>query len=315
MAAAVVLGGFFVFGTFQLWPAAMVSLVLTIGVVCWWLWTGTAHHPEKDSKDIGLGVRLPLYVSGPGSVGWWGLFITMLADMTAFLSLVFYDSYRLALTAGTIAREGQVAEATELLRRAVAIAPDDVSAHFQLGMLALSQNDIATAREELQRCTVMAPEFADAWLHLSDLQAKQGDAAASERTLAEGLRRCPQSPSLNLMRARRLREAGRTGEAIVEFGYAIRYRPNEPEAYIDLGSFYLDLGRDAEAIKQFQLALDAEPGNPAALGILAFYTITTGDESEARRRMSQVFAQPRVPRQQVEALVAAFQKQFGRPPR
>ncbi|MET0388905.1 MAG: cytochrome ubiquinol oxidase subunit I, partial [Polyangiales bacterium] len=52
-------------------------------------WTGTALIPEKDQKDVGLGLTLPLYVSGPHSVGYWGVFIMMLADLTAFASLVF----------------------------------------------------------------------------------------------------------------------------------------------------------------------------------------------------------------------------------
>jgi cytochrome c oxidase subunit I+III len=89
MIAAFTLGGFFVFGTFHWWGAALASLVLAIAVIGWWLWTGTAVRPEKPDKDVGLGLRLPLYVSGRASVGWWGVFITMLADVTAFLSLVF----------------------------------------------------------------------------------------------------------------------------------------------------------------------------------------------------------------------------------
>jgi cytochrome c oxidase subunit I+III len=32
---------------------------------------------------------LPLYISGPASVGWWATFITMVGDGTAFASLVF----------------------------------------------------------------------------------------------------------------------------------------------------------------------------------------------------------------------------------
>ena len=55
----------------------------------YWLWTGTALHPEKEEKDVGLGLTLPLYVSGSRSIGWWAMFITMLADVTAFVSLVF----------------------------------------------------------------------------------------------------------------------------------------------------------------------------------------------------------------------------------
>ena len=34
-------------------------------------------------------LRLPLYASGPASVGWWAMFITMVGDGTAFASLVF----------------------------------------------------------------------------------------------------------------------------------------------------------------------------------------------------------------------------------
>jgi cytochrome c oxidase subunit I+III len=58
-------------------------------VILYWLWTGTALIPEKAEKDVGLGLKLPLYVSGSASIGWWAMFITMLADMTAFVCIVF----------------------------------------------------------------------------------------------------------------------------------------------------------------------------------------------------------------------------------
>ena len=87
--AALATGGFFVFGTYHLWMLALVSLMLATGIIMYWLWTGTAIIPEKPAKDVGLGLTLPLYRSGPSSVSWWAMFITMLALMTAFASLVF----------------------------------------------------------------------------------------------------------------------------------------------------------------------------------------------------------------------------------
>jgi cytochrome c oxidase subunit I+III len=87
--AALATGGFFVFGTYHLWWPALLSLLLATGVIIYWLWTGTAVIPEKPEKDVGLGLTLPLYQSGPNSVSWWAMFITMLALMTAFASLVF----------------------------------------------------------------------------------------------------------------------------------------------------------------------------------------------------------------------------------
>lgn len=87
--AAVFTGGVFLFPIFKMWWATAVSAALLLGALVVWLWTGTALIPERQEKDVGLGLKLPLYASGPQSVGWWAMFITMLADITAFVSLVF----------------------------------------------------------------------------------------------------------------------------------------------------------------------------------------------------------------------------------
>ncbi|MCO8120883.1 cytochrome c oxidase subunit I [Stieleria sp. TO1_6] len=87
--AAIFTGGVFIFGTFHWYFAASASGGLAFLTILVWLWTGTAIIPEKPQKDVGLGLTLPTYVSGPDAVGWWAMFITMLGDMTAFMSLVF----------------------------------------------------------------------------------------------------------------------------------------------------------------------------------------------------------------------------------
>jgi cytochrome c oxidase subunit I len=82
-------GGAFIFPTFSWYPAAIVSGALAVCCILYWLWTSTARPPQVDTKDAGLGLRLPTYASGPASVGWWGMWITMLGDATAFASLIF----------------------------------------------------------------------------------------------------------------------------------------------------------------------------------------------------------------------------------
>ena len=89
LAAAAFTGGVFIFLTFHWWWSALVSGVFAFAAIVAWLWTGTAIIPEKPAKDVGLGLTLPLYASGPVSVGWWAMLITMLGDITAFVSLVF----------------------------------------------------------------------------------------------------------------------------------------------------------------------------------------------------------------------------------
>jgi cytochrome c oxidase subunit I+III len=87
--AALFSGGFFIFATYKWWWPAIISGVLGVLSIFTWLWQGTAWIPEKKEKDVGMGKTLPLYISGPNAVGWWAMFITMTADLTAFISLVF----------------------------------------------------------------------------------------------------------------------------------------------------------------------------------------------------------------------------------
>ena len=83
------LGGVFIFATYKWWWLTALSGVFFLAATLYWLWTGTAVIPEKQTKDIGDGRRLPLYVSGPRSTGWWAMFITMTGDLTAYLAVLF----------------------------------------------------------------------------------------------------------------------------------------------------------------------------------------------------------------------------------
>ncbi|EYD72475.1 cytochrome c oxidase subunit I [Limimaricola hongkongensis] len=82
-------GGAFIFPTFHLYPPAIICAAFAVVSILYWLWTTTARPPEKDMKDVGLGLSLPTYAAGPQAVGWWAVWITMLGDATAFASLVF----------------------------------------------------------------------------------------------------------------------------------------------------------------------------------------------------------------------------------
>ncbi|ETW13262.1 cytochrome c oxidase subunit I [Roseivivax marinus] len=87
--AAIFTGGAFIFPTFSWYLPAIISGAFAIACVIYWLWTSTAQVPAAPSKDVSLGLRLPVYVSGNKAPGWWGVFISMLGDATAFASLIF----------------------------------------------------------------------------------------------------------------------------------------------------------------------------------------------------------------------------------
>ena len=222
-----------------------------------------------------------------------------------------FNSYQLALNAGFLARNGDPAQAVRLLERAIALAPDDVTAHFQLGTLSVAQGNYRVAREQLEHCIRLAPDFADGWAQLSALQFQGGDASAAARTLATGLEHCPTSPGLHLMRARDLQKIGANNEAIAAYRESIRLRPNEAEAYIGLAYLLIKLGRLDESVRILQQSLEVEPANPMVLSTLTFHAIISGDESATLRWWAKVRNQPRVPAAEIEKLRAAFLQQFG----
>jgi cytochrome c oxidase subunit I+III len=101
------LGAVFVSLTFKWWIAAGLAAAICFCAVIWWLWTGTAEIPEKTRKHVGRDLTLPLYASGPASVGWWAMFIVMVGDGTAFASLIFAYFFYWTVHAGfTAAAEG-----------------------------------------------------------------------------------------------------------------------------------------------------------------------------------------------------------------
>ncbi|SFP84771.1 cytochrome c oxidase subunit I+III [Tranquillimonas alkanivorans] len=89
MIAAVLTGAVFIFATFHWWAATFAAMGLSVASIIVWLWRGTAEIPEKAEKNVGLGLKLPLYKSGPHSIGWWAMFITMTGDAMAFIGLIF----------------------------------------------------------------------------------------------------------------------------------------------------------------------------------------------------------------------------------
>jgi cytochrome c oxidase subunit I+III len=90
--SAVFTAGFFLLLTVQAYWPAVISAVLAVYCVVQWCWF--LDHPlEQDKADIGAGIMVPTYVTGPSSVGWWAMIITlvvagMVLAMTCF-SYVF----------------------------------------------------------------------------------------------------------------------------------------------------------------------------------------------------------------------------------
>jgi cytochrome c oxidase subunit I+III len=88
VAAAVATAAFFLLLTVQLYWIGVAFGVVAVACVIRWLWEIDRPLPQ-DEVDIGGGIRVPTYVSGPASHGWWAMVVLLVVLGMIFLMLVF----------------------------------------------------------------------------------------------------------------------------------------------------------------------------------------------------------------------------------
>jgi cytochrome c oxidase subunit I+III len=91
MLAAVFTAAFFMLLTVKLVLVAALCGLAAIAFLLVWMW-GSDPAPGE-SADIGGGIRLPIYVSGPLSHSWWAVVVLLLVAGSLYLSYVFSYLY------------------------------------------------------------------------------------------------------------------------------------------------------------------------------------------------------------------------------
>lgn len=126
------------------------------------------------------------------------------------------------------------AGAEKLLRQHLALDPDSVNGHAQLGMTMLCLERPADAAAALNKALLLKPDLAEAHFNLGLAQLR----------------------------------LQRTEEAMHSFRHAIRYSPNFVEPYLPLADLLLQTGEKAEAVTLLQRAMVLRPDDERANALL-----------------------------------------------
>jgi cytochrome c oxidase subunit I+III len=86
--SAVFTAGFFLLLTVQAYTAGLVSGVLAVVALLRWLWDTDRPVPQR-RVDIGAGIMVPTYVTGPRSHGWWAMIILLVVIGMIFVMALF----------------------------------------------------------------------------------------------------------------------------------------------------------------------------------------------------------------------------------
>jgi cytochrome c oxidase subunit I+III len=86
--AAVFTAAFFLLLTVKLVLPAIVCGVIAFAAVIWWLWE-TDPGPTRPPADIGGGITVPVYATGPVNHSWWAMVVLMVVSGMTFACLLF----------------------------------------------------------------------------------------------------------------------------------------------------------------------------------------------------------------------------------
>jgi tetratricopeptide (TPR) repeat protein len=191
-------------------------------------------------------------------------------------------------------QQGQHAEAADLVRRAVALRPEDAALQLNLGNALKALGELDGAIERFRNALTLAPAFALAHYNLGNAYAAIGRHEDAMYAFGHAVRLQPGDASSHNNLGNALHALGRHSEAADAFRRALKIRPGHAGAHNNLGMSLNALGDSAGALEQFQKALRVQPRFVAAHFNLANTLDATGDHDEAVTSFETALAlQPR----------------------
>jgi tetratricopeptide (TPR) repeat protein len=176
------------------------------------------------------------------------------------LAPAFADLARANFLQFTQQREARYVEpARQAALRAIALAPDQASAHVTLGALHVwtAQYDLAT--HELDEALRLDRFNAAAYGAYGELYKRQGRVELVEPTLQKAVSLAPEDWSLMQQLGECYLDKGDWAKAGEQYRRAAELMPDNPRPHNNLGLVYQGLGRLEESAAAFQKAIDLEP--------------------------------------------------------
>lgn len=156
-------------------------------------------------------------------------------------------------------RQGQIEAAVELMRKTVALLPEDAEAHNNLGKTLQEQGQFAEAETSLCRALELKPDFAEAHYNLGQIYQMLGQLSEAEASYRRTLAINPNFAEAHNNLGGILREQNRLLEAEASYRRTQQIKPNIAEPYNNLGNVLKDLGQLDAAVANYRLALEIKP--------------------------------------------------------
>jgi predicted TPR repeat methyltransferase len=172
--------------------------------------------------------------------------------------------------AGVLAhQQGRSEEAVELIETSLALAPDRPDCYNNLGIVFQSTGNLEAAIQAYRRAIAIDPQHANAYSNLGVLLRATGNACQAEAAYRTAIQLNPNHIDAYTNLGILLNGLRRTEEAAACYCKVITLRPKHREARKLLALAHCTLGEIGEAVKIFEEWLEEEPEDPIALHMRA----------------------------------------------
>ena len=180
--------------------------------------------------------------------------------------------------------DGQAAMAT--IDRAIAVAPDDATLHFQRAGFQIGVQAIDKAQEDLTRTIELDPNRFNAYILQAELAIGRGDLDEAERLARVAGRIEPDHPVLASVVGMVALRRGDRERALAVLDNAHARAPDNLQILNALGFAYLANGHLAFAEQAFRRLRDSNAGGPAQQRLLADIMHRQGRHEEALEELA-----------------------------
>jgi arylsulfatase A-like enzyme/tetratricopeptide (TPR) repeat protein len=154
---------------------------------------------------------------------------------------------------------GRSQRAIELFRDAIAFAPNDAQAWYNLAAAFQEAGDLPHAGEAVREALRRDAKNADAHNVLGIIDSAEGKPMLAIEEFQKAVAIDPRNARVHNNIGNAARAMGRNDEAEAEFRRAIALAPNYPDPFNGLGALNIDRNRFADAVTDFDRALQLAP--------------------------------------------------------
>lgn len=217
-----------------------------------------------------------------------------LVKIQKLLSIPGLDFKMLMATGHLLMNSGQLAEASEVLKRAQRLAPDKVEGQtktiyfdnvFAYLFTQLQQNQ--RALEKLQGLVEAEPRNPKAHFRLILMTARTADFGKAYALAEQALKQFPNDPQIVLAYALTSYFTTHNNAAESAYSRLIRMEPDSGQPYFARGNFYSDLDRFSDAARDFATATAKDPNNYADHYMYGFVLFRLNNISKASSQLKE----------------------------